>query len=59
MNDEPFTALDVIAALRGGIPDCCDFCGKKYTDERYPVPEEAGEWACIECWDKWEKADHG
>ena len=49
--------LQVIADLRGGIPECCDFCEQPYTEERYPVPEEAGAWACIECWDRWEKQD--
>lgn len=46
--------IDVIAELRGGYPDKCDFCGQVYTAERTPVPDEAGEWACTECWDKWE-----
>ncbi len=49
--------LKMIVALRGGIPERCDFCEQPYTDERLPVPEEAGDWACTECWDRWEKQD--
>lgn len=49
--------LDMIAELRGGIPGKCDFCGQPYTTDRYPLPEEAGEWTCSECWDRWEKED--
>ena len=47
--------LELIAELRGGIPDKCDFCDKLFTKENYPTPEECGEWACIECVDRWEK----
>ena len=39
------TPLEMIIALRGGLPDRCDFCRQPYTEERYPVPEEAGDWA--------------
>lgn len=53
-NDDVFLA---IVALRGGIPEKCDFCDQPYTDERYPVPEEAGQWTCIECWERWERED--
>ena len=49
--------LDMIAELRGGYPEACDFCGKLYNEDRHPVPEEAGEWACTECWERWEKED--
>jgi hypothetical protein len=49
--------IDLIAELRGGYPEKCDFCGQGYTEDRYPVPEEAGEWACSECWERWEKAE--
>ena len=54
MSNEIF---EMIVALRGGIPERCDFCEQPYTDERLPVPEEAGDWACTECWDRWEKQD--
>ena len=47
--------LQLIAELRGGIPEKCDFCGQEYTEDRYPIPEEAGEWTCSECWARWEK----
>lgn len=46
--------LDLIIELRGGLPPKCDFCDQPYTEQRYPVPEEAGQWACIECWERWE-----
>ncbi len=49
--------IDMIAAMRGGVPENCDFCGQPYTDERTPIPEEAGEWTCSECWDRWAKED--
>jgi len=42
-----------IAAIRGGVPEVCDFCGQAYEGGRYPVPEEAGEWACSECLERW------
>ena len=49
--------LDLIAELRGGIPDKCDFCGQEYNEDRYPIPEEAQAWTCSECWARWEKED--
>lgn len=51
------TVLDMIAELRGGIPEKCDFCGQPFNDKRYPIPEEAGEWTCSECWERWENED--
>ena len=42
-------AFDMIVALRGGLPEKCDFCERSYEDGRYPVPEEAGAWSCNEC----------
>ena len=51
VNDAAFA---FIVALRGDLPDKCDFCGKPYTEGRYPVPEEAGEWACNECLARWQ-----
>jgi hypothetical protein len=57
-KDEPeLTGVDLIAALRGGYPEKCDFCEQAYTPERHPVPEEAGLWACSVCWDRWEEMD--
>lgn len=47
--------IEIIAALRGGHPEKCDFCGEPFTDKRQPVPEEAGDWACTECCEQWEK----
>ena len=49
--------LDMIVELRGGLPEKCDFCGQEFTEERYPIPEEAVMWTCKECWDRWEKED--
>jgi len=43
----------LINDLRGGFPKTCDFCKQEYNKERYPVPEEAGYWACTECFKKW------
>ena len=51
------SAIDFIAALRGGIPERCDFCGEPYDNERHPEPEEAGQWACNFCNDRWNKED--
>lgn len=48
-------AFRFLMDLRGGIPDQCDFCRQPFTEARYPVPEEAGEWACRECEIRWEK----
>lgn len=49
--------LQVIADLRGGIPEKCDFCEQPYNETRQPVPEEAGEWACTECLARWDKEE--
>ncbi len=49
--------LQMIAELRGGIPECCDFCEKPYNDKRQPTPDEGGEWACTECWERWDAED--
>ena len=57
MSAREVTGINVaqlIADLRGGWTEKCDFCDK--TSGRY-VPEEAGQWACIECWDRWERED--
>jgi hypothetical protein len=52
-DDYNQATFDLIVALRGGLPKDCDFCGQPFTEARYPVPEEAGEWACSECWARW------
>ncbi len=49
---------EMLIALRGGIPEKCDFCLKPFTKERYPTPEEAGDWACSECLERWERQEH-
>lgn len=86
-------AFHFIASLRGGLPEQCDFCGKRYgltvhhtnnhgdhgrflttapgeavnwqqrveyelgfpawITNRWPIPEEAGEWTCNECAARW------
>lgn len=51
------SVMEMIIAMRGGIPESCDFCGKPFNDLRRPVPDEAGEWSCTECWKRWEKED--
>lgn len=38
-------------------PEKCDFCQQPFTAERYPIPEEAGEWTCRECLTRWQKAE--
>jgi hypothetical protein len=47
--------VETIIAMRGGIPEKCDFCGRAFTDANYATPEEAGDWACIECVTRWDK----
>jgi hypothetical protein len=54
MSNTGLNMLEMIANLRGGIPDNCDFCGKPFTEENYPTPEECGEWACIGCVTRWD-----
>lgn len=49
--------FDLIFALRGGAPSECDFCGQPYTEDRWPEPEEAGQWACSECVEQWKAQD--
>lgn len=46
--------LTLIVSLRGYLPEKCDFCGQPYENGRYPIPEEAGEWACNECQQRWQ-----
>lgn len=47
-----------IAELRGGMPECCDFCKQPYSETRLPEPEEAGQWACTDCVNRWREKDH-
>lgn len=54
--DDDLDARSLIEAIRGGIPDECDFCGTKTAPEKLH-PEEAGMWACEKCLDFWEKND--
>jgi hypothetical protein len=49
--------FDLIANLRGGTPDTCDFCGQEFTEANHPLPEEGGEWACSECVARWAKKE--
>lgn len=54
MSDWNEAAFDFIVAMRGGqLPERCDFCDQPFSQERYPVPEEAGEWTCAECLARW------
>lgn len=46
--------LEILTAIRGGHPRRCDFCKQLYTKKRIPIPEEAGEWACNQCYAKWD-----
>ena len=50
-------AFDLLVDLRGRFPGKCDFCQEPYSPDRDPVPEEAGEWACSVCVDRWRKED--
>ena len=49
--------IETIIAMRGGIPEKCDFCGQTFTDDNYATPEEAGEWACLKCVLRWNRED--
>lgn len=46
-----------IIDLRGGLPAACDFCRKETAPENLE-PEEAGEWVCHECLDRWNKQNN-
>ena len=50
MTNDEVKAL--VIALRGGLPEKCDFCGKE-TAEPDLHPEEAGAWACTDCLRRW------
>jgi hypothetical protein len=47
---------DDIADLRGEVPTECDFCQQPRHFE-YLEPEEAGQWICHECLQKWLRKD--
>ena len=58
MPDSPTTnkaMFNLLVDLRGGLPEKCDFCDETFTEQRYPVPEEAGAWSCSECEADWIK----
>jgi hypothetical protein len=38
----------LIASLRGGIPDQCSWCGDTVSPDDLE-PEEAGDWVCQRC----------
>jgi len=50
-------ARDMIIGLRGGIPLHCNFCGTTNVPDNMH-PEEAGEWACITCIERWRKENN-
>jgi hypothetical protein len=56
MTEDNVDVREMIIALRGGVPAECDFCGKA-TAEDDLHPEEAGQWACIYCINKWAEED--
>jgi hypothetical protein len=47
---------DMIAELRGGYPDHCDFCSEPKTPDELE-PEEGGQWACTKCLVRWAEED--
>lgn len=49
MND----TRDLIIAFRGGVAERCDFCNEPL-DAATAIPEEAGQWCCPSCRDKFE-----
>lgn len=57
MTLTPEEQLLLLIGIRGGLPETCDFCGQPYGEGRYPVLEEAGEWACSECLRRWEREE--
>jgi hypothetical protein len=42
-------AFWMLVDMRGGLPECCDFCGQPFSEARFPVPEEGQAWSCSEC----------
>jgi ribosomal protein L37AE/L43A len=49
--------LEMLIVNRGGLPEACDFCKQPFTVARYPLPEEAGAWACSECEARWTRRE--
>ena len=49
--------IELIAAIRGGIPEKCDFCDWPL-NESNAVPEECGDWACVNCLIRWGDIPH-
>jgi hypothetical protein len=47
---------ELIAAIRGGFPQRCDFCHVSTPPERLH-PEEGGDWVCEDCITRWELED--
>ena len=46
--------FNTLVKIRGGVPEQCDFCDQNYIEgTRWPIPEEAGAWACNECLARW------
>jgi ribosomal protein L37AE/L43A len=56
-DDYHKAAFQLLIDMRGGIPGSCDFCEEPYTTARWPVPEEAGLWACSDCDARWTRED--
>lgn len=50
------SANGLIEAIRGGAPTQCDFCNRAIEDNDY-MPEEGGEWACGDCWRRFNEED--
>ena len=57
-DDYNAAVFAMIADMRGGVPEKCDFCEQPYIEKvRWPLPEEGGEWACNECYARWGEGD--
>lgn len=50
------SANGLIESIRGGAPTKCDFCNRAIDNDDY-MPEEGGEWACGDCWRRFESED--
>lgn len=57
-DDYNQAVFNMLVDIRGGLPETCDFCLQPFTTERYPIPEEAGEWTCAECLKHWEEKEN-
>lgn len=56
MSEEDIDSRKLIVDLRGGVPPKCDFCGRECPPEQLH-PEEAGEWVCNLCLERWALKD--